>query len=120
MSDDYGLYSDFDVEKHQNHFVNYLEVVIDLDGVVHYAIPSHQEYMIQTLMRMGNLTRQQVYDMCPEQYYADFMTWLSMETGYVVVWDCGYLGYTINSKQREVLDDFIERGLMEDNEMICR
>lgn len=38
----YTLYSKFDIDKHAETFINYLEVIIDENGVVHYAVPSHQ------------------------------------------------------------------------------
>ncbi|GAB6761703.1 hypothetical protein [Bacillus cereus] len=33
----------FDIETHKKCFVDYLEVVIDEEGTVMYATPSHQE-----------------------------------------------------------------------------
>lgn len=47
----YDVYSKFDIDKHAENFINYLEVVIDPLGVVNYAVPSHQMYMENILKR---------------------------------------------------------------------
>ena len=47
MNDEYNLQSEFDAEKHKEKYVNYLEVVIDENGTVMYAVPSHQEKVIE-------------------------------------------------------------------------
>lgn len=45
--DDYTvLHSKFDIETHKCTFIDYLEVVITSDGVIHYAIPSHEQFCI--------------------------------------------------------------------------
>lgn len=41
MDEEYNLYSQFDVSKHKQTYTNYLEVIIDSDGNVMYAVPSH-------------------------------------------------------------------------------
>lgn len=42
----YDIYCAFDLEKHKQTYVQYLEVVILEDGTVEYAVPSHQEKLI--------------------------------------------------------------------------
>lgn len=42
----YDLHSDFDIEQHKKIFIHYLEVVIDENGKIMYAVPSHQEKQI--------------------------------------------------------------------------
>lgn len=46
------LRSPFDIETHKATFVNYLEVCIDEGGTPHYAVPSHQEWLVRKLMRL--------------------------------------------------------------------
>lgn len=41
------LHSAFDIETHKKTFIDYLEVVITSDGVIHYAVPSHYEWCIR-------------------------------------------------------------------------
>ena len=43
----YDIYCAFDLEKHKQTYVQYLEVVILEDGTVEYAVPSHQEKLIE-------------------------------------------------------------------------
>ena len=73
---DYDVYSEFDLQQHKEHFVNDLEVMIDSDGAVHYAVPSHQEYAIAEACRKLGVTRQELSDMTPKEYYFDWLTWL--------------------------------------------
>ena len=84
---EYGLHSEFDVEKHKQTFVHYLEVVIDRDGRVSYAVPSHQEKMIAAACASLGVSRQELNDLCPREYYWDFMKWLSMVSGLMAVWE---------------------------------
>lgn len=88
--EDYGLHSEFDAEKHKQTFVHYLEVVIDPAGRVSYAVPSHQEKMIAEACKSLGVSRQELNDMCPREYYWDFMKWLSGISGLMAVWEDHY------------------------------
>lgn len=44
------IYSEFDIETHKKNFIDYLEVVITDDGIIHYAIPSHNEFVYKLLI----------------------------------------------------------------------
>lgn len=92
------LHSPFDIETHKRTFKNYLEVIILEDGTVEYAVPSHQEKLISICMSKLNITRDQLNDMCPREYYFDFITWLNIISKAIPVWDDRYLG-TANQKQ---------------------
>lgn len=83
----YGIYSKFDIEQHKATFINYLEVVIDPDGEIKYAVPSHQEILIKIACNKFGWSRDQLNKECPKEYYFDFMTWLCNITGYVSVWN---------------------------------
>lgn len=52
----YDIYCAFDLEKHKQTYVQYLEVVILEDGTVEYAVPSHQEKLI-ALMKPARSAR---------------------------------------------------------------
>ena len=56
----YDVYSDFDIHKHKQTFRDYLEVIIDADGHIMYAVPSHQEKLIAMVMEHQGWTRQQL------------------------------------------------------------
>lgn len=74
MSKEYDIYSDFDLEQHKKKYVDYLEVLILEDGTVVYAVPSHQEKAIAVACAKLGVCRKELMDMCPPEYYADFMT----------------------------------------------
>lgn len=81
----YDLTCEFDIQKHKQTYVNYFEVVILPTGKVEYAVPSHQEKLISIGMKKFNCTREEFEKMCPEQYFIDYMTWLTNVTGCITV-----------------------------------
>lgn len=86
------LHSPFDIEIHKKTFINYLEVIIDENGTVHYAVPSHQEFLIKFACNKLCVDRDTLNEMCPKEYYFDFITWLCKITGCIAVWDKGIQG----------------------------
>ena len=102
LSDGYSVYSEFDMDKHKQKYVHYLEVMIDEDGVVHYAVPSHQEWAIAEVCRKKHLSREEVCDSTPREFYCDWMRWLLSQCGAVAVWEGFYEGEP-NRKQRAAL-----------------
>lgn len=104
------LYRPFDIETHKKTFTNYLEVIILEDGTVTYATPSHQEKLIQLARERHNLSRDEVSNLCPEEYYCDFMVWLCQITGAVALWNEMMQGYA-NEKQKEVIEVLKREGL---------
>ena len=52
--------------------------------------------------RLG-VTRELIYDMCPTQYYADFLNWLLSLTNSVSVWNNMISCWSINKKQAATL-----------------
>jgi len=111
---DQTLHSPFDIETHKNVFVNYLEVIIDQEGVVHYAVPSHQEWLInKAIVVLGLSSREELYDECPDEYALSPMEWLTEVTGCVSVWDDHFIGNPTNKQiktMRELKDASIYRG----------
>lgn len=83
----YDLHCPFDIEQHKKHYFNYLEVVIFPDGHIEYATPSHQEKLITICMEELGISRQELMDRCPKEYYFDFMVWLCNVSHCVSVWD---------------------------------
>ena len=109
----YDVYSDFDIQKHKETFTNYLEVVITEDGVIHYAVPSHQEYMIMLAMHQNGWTRAKLREVvCKDpDSYDDFMVWLSRKTHSVSVWNDYIVFYEMNSTQWSKLNELKTEGL---------
>lgn len=87
MIEKYGIYSEFDIDMHRKTFVNYLEVIIDPDGKVMYAVPSHQEKAIAFACSKLGVTRAQIEGMCPPEFYCDFIRWLCIVSGVIAVWN---------------------------------
>lgn len=83
----YNLESNFNIEQHKKHFVNYLEVILFPDGHIEYAIPSHQEKLIAICREKLHVTRDQLDNMCPEEYYCNFITWLCNMSECVSIWN---------------------------------
>lgn len=108
---EYNLYSEFNADKRKETYTHYLEVIIDADGKIMYAVPSHQEKMIQMCCEKLNYTREQLNAMCPQEYYFDFMTWLSMICGAVAVWEKMTMGYGYAKAQIESLKMLKSKGL---------
>lgn len=43
MSEEYSIYSPFNLDKHKATYKEYLEALLLEDGSIVYAVPSHQE-----------------------------------------------------------------------------
>jgi len=97
----YDLHSPFDIKLHKQNYINYLEVVIFPDGHIEYAIPSHQEKLIQICLDQLGITRYTLERMCPKNYYCDFLTWLCTMSGCVSVWN----EYIVKSDVNELTKD---------------
>ena len=98
MSEKYSVYSEFDIEKHKETFVNYLEVLIQEDGHVMYAVPSHQELAIRLACEAKGWTREELNKACPQEYYFDFLPWLLSLTNCISVWNDFYVGKANNAQ----------------------
>lgn len=92
MNENEVLRRPFDVETHKKTFINYLEVIILPDGTIEYAVPSHQEKVIAVACKQKGITRQQLNDLCPREYYFDFLNWLLQISGCVSLWNKHMMG----------------------------
>lgn len=110
MDEQQVLHSPFDMETHKNTFINYLEVVIDADGTIMYAVPSHQEKLIRLACERHGLSRDELNDLCPQEYYFDFLTWLIHMTDAIPVWGRAFMG-TPNDEQTTSLRELARHGL---------
>lgn len=117
--EEYSVHSPFDIKNHQETFINYLEVLILEDGTVVYAVPSHQRKALELACKKLNKTKQEIEDMCPREYYCDYLTWLLGITKSVSVWgNCAehFIVYkTINKKQIATLKRLKKHGLYKGN-----
>ena len=99
MNGKYDLHCPFDIEKHKQRYVNYLEVVIDEDGTIMYAVPSHQEKAVALACTKLNVCRNKLEAMCPPEYYLNYSTWLCMVAKLVLVWNDFCIAADLNTKQ---------------------
>lgn len=103
--------SRFDLQKHLNKYINYLEAIIFEDGHIEYAVPSHQEKLISILSRMENKSRQQIIDETPPEYYFDWLNYLIYQTKCVSVWfDFIMTPDTVSEAQNDTIIKLIEAG----------
>lgn len=100
MGGKYTVYSKFDIDKHSEHFLNYLEVIIDSEGEINYAVPSHQMFMENLIKK--EYGEQRFYEMLKDPESYDYLNWLCRTTGCISVWDDFYYGKA-NEKQLESL-----------------
>lgn len=107
------LHRPFDITTHKKTFINYLEVIMDKDGVIMYAIPSHQEKLISIACDQLKISRDELYKKCPEEYYFSLMEWLCEITGCIALWNEHKVGIP-NEKQERVLDRLTAEGLFND------
>lgn len=107
----YDLYSEFDIEQHKKTFIHYLEVVIDGNGKIMYAVPSHQEKQIALACEKLNVTREELNAMCPQEYYSDLMTWLCKMSGACAVWENFIQAVKLTERQIKALQMLKDNGL---------
>lgn len=110
MNQQQVLHSPFDIEIHKKTFINYLEVIISEDGTIMYAVPSHQEKLISIACEKLGVNRDQLYKLCPEEYYFDLMVWLCKITSCVSLWN-EHMAGVANEKQQISIHKLIEEGL---------
>lgn len=107
----YTAYSDFNIEQHKKTFIHYLEVVIDENGKIMYAAPSHQEKLIAIACKKLSVTREELNSMCPQEYYFYFMTWLCKMSGACAVWEKFIECDKLTGQQIRALQILKENGL---------
>lgn len=102
MAQEYSVYSEFDPVKHKKRFINYLEILVLETGKVVYAVPSHQMLAEQLCCEKLNLSREELSNICPEEYRWDYLNWLLSICGAIAVWEQGCIGRP-NAKQKSTL-----------------
>lgn len=110
MDDKYTVYSEFNIKKHKETFVNYLEIIMYPSGKIEYAVPSHMEKLMFIAMKKYNQTRNQVDQNCPKEYYCDYTYWLCRYTGCLAIYNSFYYGKA-NRIQQKMLEKLKTEGL---------
>ncbi|MCU7667474.1 hypothetical protein [Bacillus thuringiensis] len=104
------LRSPFNLEIHKKEFIDYLEVIIDENGTIMYAVPSHQEKLISIACSKLKITRDELFKQCPVEYYFDVMPWLCEVSDCVALWTSRMEGKA-NKKQEETIEKLTEEDL---------
>jgi hypothetical protein len=103
LSSDEVLHREFDVNTHKEYFTNYLEVIIHPDGLVEYAIPSHQVklFMIYYEQKFNKkiqyyseeffTIRTDVESSVPREFWLDMVQYYCNVTGCISMWDKSYV-----------------------------
>lgn len=84
---DYDLNSEFDIEQHKQTFINYLEILIEANGHVVYAVPSHIEKAVALACEALHVSRPELEAMCPPEFYYDYNVWVLRQSGAIMVWN---------------------------------
>ena len=85
----YDIYSKFDIKKHAETFINYLEVCIDPKGNVYYALPSHTMFLENIIKKeIGQIKFKELIDSL--DLWCDYHKFLCTYTGYCSVWNNFY------------------------------
>lgn len=103
------LYKPFDVKIHKEIFTNYLEVIINEDGSIEYAVPSHAEKVYQKYIEKYKVTREEIYRKFDFPY--DVATAMKI----VLVWSNRIVcEFKSNEAQERTLDMLRKEGLLND------
>lgn len=104
----YDVYSKFDLEKHKQTFIDYLEIMILPDGTIEYAVPSHQEYLINYIFKNKGITREALMELTNIN-----VEMLNDISGVVSVWNEYIIApHKITKEQIETLHKLIEENLL--------
>ena len=98
MSNAYNVYSKFDIQKHADVFINYLEICIDKDGQCYYAVPSHTMFLEQQLRSICNSEDEYQSLINSDEALHNWLEFLCDKTNFCAVWNdcyiCGKNGLT--------------------------
>jgi hypothetical protein len=86
MNDQEILHSKFDIQTHAENFINYLEVIIRRDGIIEYAVPSHQEKLKAICISETN-KEEFISRLNEPEAWADYLQWLCDYSGCISVWN---------------------------------
>ena len=99
----------FDYETHRKNFINYLEVIINKDGTVEYAVPSHQQKLLNLYCKNHNVTMEELWNLIPIEDSPE--TWIVFNEGVISVWyEFIIRPEYITEEQQYALDKLKETG----------
>ena len=110
----YDLHSKFNAEKHKQTYINYLEIIMHKDGRIEYAVPSHQEKLIEIACEQEHCTREELYAKCPPEMSFDVVEWLCRLTGCISIWTDHFVRHwsqTLTDAQYDKLKELKQLGI---------
>ena len=103
----------FDINTHKNNFINYLEVIILKDGTIKYAVPSHEQFLIQLYIDTYNVTREELITLIPIEEIP--IRWLIKRLGVISVWYKSIVRPSVITKEQEtILKTFVDNEIIYD------
>ena len=113
------LNSPFNIETHKKTFINYLEIVIDKEGICYYAVPSHNGILEMFVCKKYGIKFNsfdfsiKAGELCPKNKIWDYCNWLCEETECIMVWGLPYSNVVgnPNDKQQRTLELLKKEGL---------
>lgn len=95
----------FDIKTHNENFINYLEVIILQDGTVVYAVPSHQQKLLELYGNKYNITIEDIINKNIIPLCESPEDWIIYDLNVISVWyDFIIRPENITKEQQEILD----------------
>lgn len=109
----------FSIDRHKKTFVNYMEAIIDSDGVVEYAVPSHERKLISIILKQNpDMCMKDVEDEAVKQIAVEgWCEWLMRKSKCICVYTRGYMtpkNFKMTELQYNKLKELIDAGLTVD------
>ena len=107
------LNSPFDINTHKETFVSYLEAIMDENGEVFYAVPSHQHKLCEIYMQKFGKDYDSARNEIVEATWTadlDIVEYLCTKTNCLAIWFGHYRGYP-NEKQLKKLEELFNNGV---------
>lgn len=96
----------FNYKTHRENFMDYLEVVILKDGTIEYAVPSHQQKLIDLYCENHGINNSELWNMIP--ITESPVDWIIYNEGIISVWYSFILRpKTITEEQENALEKLV-------------
>ena len=101
------FYKPFDCQTHSDNFFYYCEVVIYPDGLIEYAVPSHERKLIAVFAKQKGMSLEEAIEFC-RNFGIDYFEYLMHETGICFVWyDHLYNGTNLTKEQNKAISKLL-------------
>ena len=106
----------FSIERHKKTFINYMEAIIDSDGVVYYAIPSHERKLMEIVLKQNpEMCMKDLENEAEKNAYLDgWAEYLMRKSGCICIYTKGYMtprNYQMSDAQKQKLGELIKAQL---------